>query len=183
MKKPLLALTAAALLVAAAGCTSDTGSTDAATGPATGGTTAPAPSGPASSASGAPAPAGTPASSGSTAAPSSTSASAAIADGFPTDLIPVMPGSTPLTTSFEETAELFTASLSAKTAAGTEEILAYYARSFQAQGFTAAEPEVQAAATVQQFIRSGADDTANVAVVKGSSTFTASINVLPESAK
>lgn len=96
-----------------------------------------------------------------------------------------MQGSTPLTTSFEETPALFTASLSATTAASAQEILDYYAKTFTAQGFTAGEPEVQKTATVQQFLRSGADDTANVTVVprEGGNTYTASINTLPESAK
>lgn len=96
-----------------------------------------------------------------------------------------MPGSSALTTSFEETPELFTASLSATSDAPAAEILAFYAKTFTAQGFTASEPEVQDPATVQSFVRSGADDTANVAVVSrdGGFTYTASINTLPESAK
>lgn len=96
-----------------------------------------------------------------------------------------MPGSTPLSTSFEETPELFTASLVASTSASTEEILAFYSDAFEAQGFTPNDAENQGTATVRQFVRSGGDDTANVAVVPrdGGNTFTASVNILPESAK
>ena len=88
-----------------------------------------------------------------------------------------------MTSSFEETPELFTASLSAKTKASTEEILAYYTQVFEAQGFTATDAQTQGTATLRQFVRSGGDDTAHVTVVEGSSTFTVSINTLPESAK
>ena len=96
-----------------------------------------------------------------------------------------MPKSTPLSTSFEETAELYTASLTASTSVPAAEILAYYAARFESQGFTSSKPETQGAATLQQFIRAGGDDTANVTVVPGDggNTFTASINTLPESAK
>ncbi|WP_104160756.1 hypothetical protein [Arthrobacter sp. ZGTC212] len=97
----------------------------------------------------------------------------------------MLPGSTALTTSFEETSTLFTASLSGSTDSSTKEILAFYAKTFSAQGFTPSDPEVQDPATVQQFVRSGGDDTANVTVVSrdGSFFYTASINTLPESAK
>ncbi|MET4061344.1 hypothetical protein ABIB35_002914 [Arthrobacter sp. UYP6] len=189
MKKPLIALTAAALALVAAGCTPASENTNAGTGE-TSATASPAPGSASPTASGSASPgtstttgASPSASSTTTASPSSTSS--AIADGFPTNLVPVMPGSTPLTTSFEETSKLFTASLSATTDAPAKEILAFYAKTFTAQGFTPADPEVRKTATVQQFSRSGADDTANVTVVprEGGFTYTASINTLPESAK
>ncbi len=97
----------------------------------------------------------------------------------------MLPGSTPLSTSFEETPELYTASLTASTDTSVEEILAYYAQKFEAQGFTSGKVEKQGTATLQQFVRSGGSDTANVTVVPADngSTYTASINTLPESAK
>ncbi|MCC9197876.1 hypothetical protein QNO08_06265 [Arthrobacter sp. zg-Y820] len=96
-----------------------------------------------------------------------------------------MPKSTPVSTSFEETPELFTASLTATTSASTEEILAYYAGEFEAQGFTPNDAKNEGTATLRQFVRAGGDDLANVTVVPrdGSFTYTASINLLPESAK
>ncbi|MCC3270579.1 hypothetical protein MUG94_06425 [Arthrobacter gengyunqii] len=190
----MTALAAAALLLTSAGCTSDSETSDAGSGTpsasasASAGASSPSASGSASSSpssTGPSASAGATESSGSTATPSATSTSGAIAEGFPTDLIPLLPGSTALTTSFEETSTLFTASLSGKTDSSAEEILAFYAKTFSAQGFTPADPEVQDPATVQQFVRSGGDDTANVTVVSrdGSFFYTASINTLPESAK
>lgn len=192
MKKPLIALTAAALLLAASGCTPDTESTDAATtespsAAASPSTSAASPStSPSASASASPtASSSAPASPGSSAGPSDPATSSAVAEGFPTDVVSVMPGSTPLSTSFEETSELYTASLTASTSASAEEILAYYAAKFESQGFTSGKVETQKTATLQQFVRAGGNDTANVTVVPGDggSTFTASINTLPESAK
>lgn len=189
MKKLPIALTAAALLLAAAGCTPDSDTTDAGTATASASASSSAAASPSASASASSADpsasAGASESAGSTASPSATSTSEAIAEGFPTDLIPLLPGSTALTTSFEETSTLFTASLSGSTDAPAKEILAFYAKAFSDQGFTPSDPEVQDPATVQQFVRSDGDDTANVTVVSrdGSFFYTASINTLPESAK
>ncbi|WAP50933.1 hypothetical protein OL239_13325 [Arthrobacter sp. ATA002] len=190
MKKPLIALTAAALLLAASGCTPDSGgSTDAGTAeptaaaasPTAGASTSPSPS-PTAADSASP---GAPASPDSSAGPSGPATSAAIADGFPIDIVSLMPGSTALSTSFEETPELFTASLTASTSSSAEEILAHYEAEFESQGFTSGEAGKQGTTTVQTFVRSGGTDTANVAVVPrdGSFTYTASINTLPESAQ
>lgn len=189
MKKPLIALTAAALLLAASGCTPDTESADAGTAESSAAAASPsseasASPSPSSSVSGSASP-GASASPGSSASPSGTATTTAIAEGFPTDVISVLPGSTPLSTSFEETPELYTASLTASTGTPAAEILAYYAAKFEAQGFTAGKVEKQGSATLQQFVRSGGSDTANVTVVPADtgSTYTASINTLPESAK
>ncbi|MDN3481690.1 hypothetical protein QMA10_07100 [Arthrobacter sp. APC 3897] len=189
MKKLPIALTAAAVLLAAAGCTSDSDTTETGTSApsapvSSSAAVSPSASGSASS-SGPSASAGASESADSTATPSTTSTSTAIAEGFPTDLIPLLPGSTALTTSFEETDALFTASLSGSTDSPAKEILAFYAKTFSDQGFTPSDPEEQGPATVQQFVRSGGDDTANVTVVSrdGSFFYTASINTLPESDK
>lgn len=189
MKKLLIALTSALLVLTAAGCTTNSESGDAETGAASASasptTGASSPSASGSTSASPSSSAGPSDSAGSTASPSADSTSSAIAEGFPSDLIPLLPGSTALTTSFEETSTLFTASLSGRTDSTTEEILDFYAKTFSDQGFTPAEPEVQDPATVQQFVRSGGDDTANVTVVSrdGSLFYTASINTLPESAK
>ena len=189
MKKPLIALTAAALLLAASGCTPDTESNDAAGTESSSAAVSPSPSAaspsasPTASGSASPSAAASP---GSSASPSETAGSSAVAEGFPTDVISVMPGSNPLSTSFEETSDLYTASLTASTSASAEEILAYYAAKFEGQGYASSgKPEKQGAATLQQFVRAGGNDTANVTVVPGDGgrTFTASVNTLPESAK
>ncbi len=189
MKKLLIALTSALLVLTAAGCTSDSESTDAETGTTSASASptdnASASAGESASPASPSASADSSASASGTATPSADSTSSAIAEGFPSDLIPLLPGSTALTTSFEETSTLFTASLSGRTDSSAKDILAFYAKTFSDQGFTPAEPEVQDPATVQQFVRSGGDDTANVTVVSrdGSFFYTASINTLPESAK
>ncbi|MBP3036861.1 hypothetical protein J2M53_11450 [Arthrobacter sp. zg-ZUI100] len=177
MKKPLIALTAAALLLAAAGCAADneagdsgsTGSTSAAASPSASATATPSASG---------TPSGSP-------SPSATASAPPIAPGFPTDVLPIMPDSTPLATSFETDDKLFTASLTATTSASTDAVLAYYAAEFTAQGFTPTEAENQGSATLRQFVRSGGEEIANVTVVprEGTATYTVSVNTLAEPAK
>lgn len=179
MNKPLIALASAALLLAAAGCAPDSDSADSGTAGASPSATSSSPSSsgsPSADASAAP---------GGSASPSASASASPVVPGFPTNLVPIMPDSTPLATSFETSEKEFIASLTATTAATTEEVLAFYAAEFTAQGFTPTEAENQGTATLRQFIRSGGEEVANVTVVPRDkmATYTVSINTLPESAK
>jgi hypothetical protein len=105
--------------------------------------------------------------------------------GFPTKLIPVMPASTPLSTSYDATANPSTASLVASTSASATEILAYYAGQFSSQGFTAVPATKVGSTDSQDFVRSGGKETVNVAVVvvNGRTTYTVGASVAPGTIK
>jgi hypothetical protein len=105
--------------------------------------------------------------------------------GFPTKLIPVMPGSTPLSTSYDATATPSTASLVASTNAAPGDILSFYAGQFSAQGFTSVPATKVGSTDSQDFVRSGGKETVNVAVVEvnGRTTYTVGASVAPGTIK
>lgn len=183
MKKSLTVLGAAALILAAAGCGSSTESAgDAApSSSATPPSASPSSSAGASPGASASGSAGSPGSSPSgSPSPSADSTASAIAEGFPTDIIPVMADATVLATSFEET-ELLTASMTASTAASVDEVMTYYTANLQRQGFTPLEGVTPDTIPSRDFVRSEGAETANIIVVPrdGTATFTVGINTLP----
>ncbi|MDQ4500794.1 hypothetical protein [Sinomonas sp. ASV322] len=159
----LVAVIALAAL-AMAGCSS----------PANGGAASPSPSASSSSAS--------PSATASATATPSGSASAtvnAMVPGFPTQLIPIMPGATPLQTSYDASTNPQSASLVASTTATSDQILDFYSKAFTGQGFTAVAKTKVGSTDSQDFVRSGGKETVNVAVVvvNGRTTFTVGASV------
>ncbi|MFK0002503.1 hypothetical protein [Paenarthrobacter sp. NPDC090522] len=151
-----------------------------------------APSASSSSASAAPASStptasttGSPASSPATAAPSATATVGALVEGFPQQLIPVMPKTSVRSSSFDKTASPATVALVGTVKAPPEGVVDYYKASLEAQGFKA----VPGSGTVGNvtsidFIR-GDGETVNLSVrqKEGVSTFTIGANVAAGSVK
>lgn len=170
MKKSLTALSAVVLLLVAAGCTDESG-TDAA---------------PSASASQTP---GTsfPAESGTAAPPSASPTSVALADGFPTALIPVMDGAGIRSSTVDRTGTQVSAVLVESTEAPAAEVFAFYDKALTAQGFEAVESAAGAPAS-RDYIRAGSaePETVNVTVTAREgepSTVTVGATVLAESVK
>ncbi|MEA5456875.1 hypothetical protein SPF06_19305 [Sinomonas sp. JGH33] len=109
----------------------------------------------------------------------------AMVPGFPTQLIPIMPGATPLSTSYDASANPQAASLVASTSSTSDQILDFYSKAFTAQGFTAVAKTKVGTTDSQDFVRSGGKETINVAVVvvNGRTTFTVGASVAPGTIK
>lgn len=119
--------------------------------------------------------------------PSSSASSTvnALVPGFPTKLIPIMPGSTPLSTSYDATTNPAKASLVASTSSTSAQILSYYSGQFTGQGFTAVPATKVGTTDSQDFVRSNGKETVNVAVVvvDGRTTYTVGASVDPAAVK
>ncbi|WP_427017162.1 hypothetical protein ACQCSX_00365 [Pseudarthrobacter sp. P1] len=174
-RHPALAATGAAALAAVvllAGCGTGTpapaGSTTATTASATASASAPAS-----------------ASAGSTASPSATSTVGALVPGFPAALLPLMPGATLKSSSYDATGAKATAALVADTAASTEAILAFYTKALGDQGFTPLPGDAVGSVPSKDFTRANGTELVNLSMVPGTGTvtFTLSANVLPASLK
>ncbi|MCC3271915.1 hypothetical protein MUK71_06580 [Arthrobacter zhangbolii] len=168
MKKSLTALSAVVLLLVAAGCTEE-GGTDS----------------PASAAASQTAGASLPAQSGPASTPSASASPVALADGFPTTLIPVMDGAEIRSSTVDRTGTQVSAVLVETTTAPAADVFAFYDKALTAQGFTAAESAAGAPAS-RDYIRTGAaePETVNVTVTARTgepSTVTVGATVLTES--
>ncbi|WP_156144118.1 hypothetical protein [Sinomonas humi] len=119
--------------------------------------------------------------------PSSSASSTvnALVPGFPTKVIPIMPGSTPLSTSYDATTTPAKASLIASTSSASAQILSYYSGQFTSQSFTAVAPTKVGTTDSQDFVRSNGKETVNVAVVTvdGRTTYTVGASVNPSALK
>ncbi|CEA07822.1 hypothetical protein BN1051_01145 [Arthrobacter saudimassiliensis] len=166
MKRTPIALTAAAVLLLAAGCADSSGDASAAS---------PGPT----SASSSPTPAASVTGSGGATASAEPTADP-IAPGFPVEVVPPMDGATVLATSFDQEGDLVTVSLTGRTTATPEEVVAWYAKAFEERGFHPLEGETVGKTVSKDFVRDGGEETANVSVVPGdgSSAFTVGANVL-----
>ncbi|SDQ78864.1 hypothetical protein [Quadrisphaera sp. DSM 44207] len=185
---------AAAALLLAAGCSGgaeapEASATASATSPASTSTapstsaspsTAPSASASASaSASGGTASEAPPAEQGATASqttPGTGSSAGGVVEGFPTDLVPVLPGATVTSTSAVPVGDLQQVSLTAATTAPAEEVLAFYRERLLAAGF-AETPNAQGAT----FTRGGGQEDLRVAVVSagGQQQFTVGGTIAP----
>ncbi|MCC9178098.1 hypothetical protein [Arthrobacter sp. zg-Y750] len=159
MNKSLPALTIAALALAVSGCTAGDG---AAADPESSSSTAAAP-----------APSASP-----------TKTPVALADGFPTDRIPVMDGAEILSSTVDRSGKTITSVLVASTAVPVAEVIAYYEAALTAQGF-AASPAEPGTPTSRDFLRIGAGEpeTVNITVTAkdaDSSTVTVGSTLLVE---
>ena len=105
--------------------------------------------------------------------------------GFPQKLLPVMPGATVISSSFDKTATPATVALVGSiTAQPAAVVVAFYTKELEAQGFKAVPGETVGTVASKDFVR-GDNETVNLAVVEaaGVSTFTIGANVAAESAK
>lgn len=117
--------------------------------------------------------------------PSASATVGALVPGFPSTLIPLMSGAAVQSSSLDKSKPLVTASLVASTAAKTEDILAFYTKSLQDQGFTALPGDAVGSVASKDFTRANGQETVNLAVVPSgaTATFTIGANVLPASLK
>lgn len=108
----------------------------------------------------------------------------AMVPGFPEKLLPVMPGAKIVSSSFDKTTEPATVALVASISAPSAEVLAFYTKELEAQGFTAVPGETVGAVPSKDFLR-GDTETVNISVLEtaGVSTFTIGANVAAESVK
>jgi hypothetical protein len=104
--------------------------------------------------------------------------------GFPKKLLPVMPEAKIVSSSFDKTTVPATVALVGSISAPPAEVMAFYTKELQAQGFKAVPGETVGAVPSKDFLR-GDNDTVNIAVVAsaGVSTFTIGANVAAESVK
>jgi len=108
----------------------------------------------------------------------------AMVPGFPAALLPVMPGAKVVSSSFDKTTEPATVALVGSIPAPPSEVMAFYTKQLQAQGFKAVPGETVGAVPSKDFLR-GDNETVNIAVVTsaGASTFTIGANVNAGSVK
>lgn len=107
-----------------------------------------------------------------------------IVAGFPEALLPLMPGATVISSSFDKTATPATAALVGSVTAPTAAVVDFYTKHLEAQGFKAVPGDAVGTVASKDFVRNN-NETVNVAVVEsaGTSTFTIGANVAAESAK
>ncbi|MDQ1057890.1 hypothetical protein QFZ23_001791 [Arthrobacter globiformis] len=163
----------AAVVAAASACTPQ------APGSATPAATAPAPSSAVATATASAAAAASP-----SASPGTSATVGALVAGFPSKLLPVMPGTKVVASSFDKSASPATAALVGSTAAKPAAVVAYYTKALEAQGFKAVPGSTVGSVASKDFVRAG-NETVNIAVpaTGGVSTFTIGANVTPESVK
>ena len=108
----------------------------------------------------------------------------AMVPGFPETLLPVMPAAKVVSSSFDKTTEPATVALVGSISAPSAEVLAFYTKELEAQGFKAVPGETVGAVPSKDFLR-GDTETVNISVLEtaGVSTFTIGANVAAESVK
>ncbi|MET4134513.1 hypothetical protein [Pseudarthrobacter sp. PvP090] len=166
-----LAVVAAGTLMALAACTpanpgtASSGSPSASVAPSAAAPTTTAPASP-------------------SAEPGTSATVGAMVPGFPEALLPVMPGAKVVSSSFDKTTEPATVALVGSISAPSAEVLAFYTKELEAQGFTAVPGETVGAVPSKDFLR-GDTETVNISVLEnaGTSTFTIGANVTAESVK
>jgi hypothetical protein len=104
-------------------------------------------------------------------------------DGFPEKLVPLMPGATVISSSFDKNAQLATVALVASLKAPKATVVEFYTKHLKGLGFKAVPGDAVGAVASKDFVRND-NETVNVAVVEaaGVSTFTIGANVAVESA-
>ena len=108
----------------------------------------------------------------------------ALVPGFPQKLLPLMPGAKVVSSSFDKTTVPATVALVGSITAPAADVLAFYTKGLQAQGFKAVPGETVGALPSKDFLR-GDNETVNISVMQttGVSTFTIGANVAAESVK
>ena len=166
-KRAVAAIAAAGTLLALAACT-----------PAGTGTPA-SPSSPAASAQ-----SSTTAPPSPSAEPGTSATVGALVPGFPQKLLPLMPGAKVVSSSFDKTTVPATVALVGSITAPAADVLAFYTKGAEAQGFKAVPGETVGALPSKDFLRGG-NETVNISVMEtaGVSTFTIGANIAAESVK
>jgi hypothetical protein len=174
-----------ATALAVAGCGGQTGS--AAQSPAPAGSAA---------ATASPSPSSTVSGRATASASAANATVSAVAPGFPSQTLPLMPGATALATSFDASASPAVASLVAgSSSASASEMLDYYTKTLTGEGFTAVPAASASSSTsasmaaagtlVRDFVRSNGSETATVTVVTANkqAVATVGVSVAPSSLK
>ncbi|MFF2244124.1 hypothetical protein ACFVTM_08065 [Arthrobacter sp. NPDC058130] len=168
-KRAAAAIAAAGTLLALAACT-PAGSGSPATSSASGSAASPQ-----SSTTAPPSP---------SAEPGTSATVGALVPGFPQALLPLMPGAKVVSSSFDKTTVPATVALVGSITAPAADVLAFYTKGLEAQGFKAVPGESVGAVPSKDFLR-GDNETVNISVMAtaGVSTFTIGANVAAESVK
>ncbi|WP_066285796.1 hypothetical protein [Arthrobacter sp. B6] len=118
------------------------------------------------------------------ASPGTSATVGALVAGFPQQLLPLMPGATIVSSSFDKAATPATAALVGSITAPPAAVVEFYTKALEAQSFKAVPGETVGDVASKDFVR-GDNETVNLAVVEaaGVSTFTIGANVAAESAK
>ncbi|MGN7252572.1 hypothetical protein [Arthrobacter sp. SAFR-014] len=118
------------------------------------------------------------------ASPGTSATVGALVAGFPSKLVPVMPGAKVVASSFDKSTSPATAALVGSTSAKPAAVVAYYTKALEAQGFKPVPGNSVGSVASKDFVRAG-NETVNIAVPQsgGVSTFTIGANVTPESIK
>ena len=108
----------------------------------------------------------------------------ALVPGFPQALLPLMPGAKLVSSSFDKTTVPATVALVGSITAPAADVLAFYTKALEAQGFKAVPGETVGTVPSKDFLR-GDNETVNISVMEtsGVSTFTIGANVAAESVK
>lgn len=118
------------------------------------------------------------------ASPNTSATVGAVVAGFPTQLLPLMPESTVVSSSFDKATTPVTAALVATNRTTAATVVDFYTKALEAQGFKAVPGDSVGAIVSKDFVRNDSE-TVNISVVEaaGVSTFTIGANVAAESAK
>ncbi len=118
------------------------------------------------------------------ASPNTSATVGAVVEGFPQQLLPLMPGATVVSSSFDKASTPATAALVATVTAPTAAVIDFYTKTLEAQGFKPVPGEAVGAVASKDFVR-GDNETVNLSVVEaaGVATYTIGANVAAESAK
>lgn len=173
-----LAALAVGAVLATAACSPASPGSSATTSTPSGTTTSASPT------SGPLAASGTTSASGIPSEPGASATVGALVPGFPQTLIPVMPGATVVSSSFDKSATPATAALVGSIKSPTAEVVAFYTQAFDVQGFKAVPGDAVEGTASKDFLR-GDQEMVNIAVVEtaGVSTFTVGANVAAGSIK
>lgn len=118
------------------------------------------------------------------ASPNTSATVGAVVEGFPQQLLPLMPGATVVSSSFDKASSPATAALVGSVPAPTASVMDFYSKALDGQGFKAVPGDKVGGVASRDFVR-GDNETGNLSVVEaaGVSTFTIGANVAAESAK
>jgi len=118
------------------------------------------------------------------ASPNTSATVGALVAGFPQQLLPLMPGATVVSSSFDKASSPATAALVGSIKAPTASVIDFYTKSLEGLGFKAVPGDSVGGVASKDFVR-GDNETVNLSVVEaaGVSTFTIGANVAAESAK
>ncbi|ADX72709.1 hypothetical protein D7Z96_01860 [Pseudarthrobacter phenanthrenivorans] len=118
------------------------------------------------------------------ASPNTSATVGAVVEGFPQQLLPLMPGATVVSSSFDKASSPATAALVATITAPPATVIDFYTKALEGQGFKAVPGESVGSVASKDFVR-GDNETVNLSVVEaaGVATFTIGANVAAESAK